>query len=238
MDFHTFLKDLCLIELSDMVFVEQDETDPLDIPSAELRTKLLPTVNRCLDQLYIDFQIEQKELVLRTSADITKYYLTVEHALTNVAPADKYIIDNVLEPFIGDLARIDEVRDEHGRLVFSAVDNVMGGKVRQPRWDCLVFQTPLDDKEYLVRFRAKAPVMLEGQADESTYLMLPPGFDSLLRKRIAAAVYGAQKTQDSIIKSQHYESQAAGLEAKLVGQDTVQEGGWDFDDRAALKGFI
>ena len=50
MEFETFLKDLCLIELSDLVYTEPDAAAPLEYPSPELRLKLLPTINSALRQ--------------------------------------------------------------------------------------------------------------------------------------------------------------------------------------------
>lgn len=238
MDFETFLKDLCLIELSDLVYTDPDPVATAEYPSAALRLKLLPTINSALRQMFIDHQVMQKELVLRTDANITRYFLTVEHAMTNVALDEKYIIDTVDDPYIGDLGRIDEVRDEDNRLVFSSHENITGGFVRMPRWDCLVFSTPIDGKEYLVRFRASAPQMTEGQTDGDVDLALPPGYVDLLRLKVAEKVYGAQKTQESVAKAGQFRSEAAELEARLSGQDTAQDGGWDFDDRPMQKGFI
>lgn len=238
MDFETFLKDLCLVELSDLVYVEPDAAVPEEYPSAALRLKLLPLINSALRQLYIDHHICQKELVLRTSANITNYFLTVEHALSNAALVEKYIIDSVGNPYLGDLVRIDEVQDESGRLVYSAHENYTGGFVRMPRWDCLTFSTPLDQKEYLVRFRSAAPEMVANQTDGDVTLMLPPGYADLLRLRVAERVYGAQKTQESLLKSNQYTKDAAVLVARLERQDTAQEPGWDFDNRLAQKGFI
>lgn len=238
MNFETFLKDLCLIELSDLIYVEPDSVATTEYPSAALRLKLLPVVNSCLRQMYIDNQVSQKELVLRTSANITQYFLTVEHAVTNVAAVEKYIIDTVGNPYTGDLARIDEVRDEHNRLVYSAHENISGGFVRMPRWDCLTFSTPLDNKEYLVRYRASAPIMTENQNDGSIELALPPGYVDLLRLYVAERVYGAQKTPESVTKAAQYRGEAKELVARLRGQDTSQEPGYDFDNRLLQKGFV
>lgn len=238
MNFETFLKDLCLIELSDLVYTEPDSVQTLEYPSAALRLKLLPAVNSCLRQIYIDNQIAQKELVLRTNANTTQYFLTVEHAVTNVAAVEKYIIDTVLNPYTGDLARIDEVQDEESRLVYSAHENISGGFVRIPRWDCLTFSTPLDNKEYLVRYRASAPVMTENQNDSSIQLTLPPGYVDLLRLYVAERVYGAQKTPESVTKAAQYRMEAKELVTRLRGQDTSQEPGYDFDNRLLQKGFV
>lgn len=238
MNFDTFLSDLRLVELSDLVYVEENDVVPSDHNTAAMRSKLLPVINSALRQMYIDHQIDQKELVLRTDANITRYFLTVEHAITNAAPVEKYIIDSVLNPYLGDLVRIDEVRDEDDRLVYSAHENITGGFVRMPRWDCLTFSTPLDLKEYLVRFRAAAPVMVENQTDANIQLNLPPGFVDLLRLKVAERVYGSQKTQESVAKASQYKSEAKQLEDRLKGQDTAQEGGYDFDARLAQKGFV
>lgn len=238
MNFETFLKDLCLIELSDLNYVEPDAVATTEYPSAALRLKLLPTINSVLRQLHIDHQIHQKELVLRTSVGVTQYYLRVEHALTHAAPVEKYIIDSAANPYTGDLVRIDEVLDEDGHRVYSDLENRWGGLVRRPRWDCLVFAAPIEGAEYLVRYRASSPEMTESQIDSEVSLGLPPGFVDLLRLRVAERVYGAQKLQESVAKAAQYRIEAADLEARLRGQDTVQEGGWNFDDRAAEKGFI
>lgn len=238
MNFETFLKDLCLIELSDLVYTEPDTAAPLEYPSPELRLKLLPTINSALRQFYIDYPVHQKELVLRTDANITNYYLITDHAMTSVATVEKYIIDSVGQPYTGDLARIDEVRDEQGRLVFSAHENISGGRVRMPRWDCLSFSVPLDDKEYLVRYRASAPVMEDNQTDQDVVLVLPPGYEELLRLKVAERVYGAQKTQESVAKAGQYRAEAREVEARLKAQGTAQEESFDFDNRLAQKGFI
>lgn len=238
MDFETFLKDLCLVELSDLVYSEPDAALPNEYPSSALRLKLLPVINTALRQLYIDHQVSQKELVLRTSADMTRYFLTVEHATTNVSPSDKYIIDSEDNPYTGDLGRIDEVLDEDGRRIYSAHENYTGGFVRMPQWNCLVFSIPADGKEFLVRYRASAPVMTDDQTDADVELALPPGYVDLLRLQVAQRVYGAQKTQESILKSSQYRTEAADLAARLLGQDTAQEGSFDFDNRLSQKGFV
>lgn len=238
MNFETFLKDLCLVELSDMIYVEPDAVATTEYPSAALRLKLLPTINTVLRQMYIEHQFLQKELVLRTQANVTQYYLTAEHAVTNAAPVEKYIIDTAGNPYTGDLARIDEVLDEQGRRVFSDIENPWGGLVRRPRWDCLVFATPIDWAEYLVRYRAAAPVMTENQTDSAVEIALPPGYVDLLRLRVAERVYGVQKTAESVVKSSQYRMEAADLAARLSGQDTIQEGAWNFDSRLTEKGFV
>ena len=238
MDFETFLKDLCLIELSDLVYTEPDSVATTEYPSAALRTKLLPVVNSALRQMYIDHQMVQKQLVLRTSADTTQYFLTKDHAVSSIAPVEKYIIDTVDNPYTGDLARIDEVVDEDDRLVYSAHENITGGFVRMPRWDCLVFSTPLDNKEYLIRYRASAPTMTENQVDSAIQLELPPGFVDLLRLQVAERIYGSQKTNESVAKAAQYRTEALSLEKRLKGQDTAQESGWDFDNRLQQKGFV
>lgn len=237
MNFETFLKDLCLVELSDLVFVEPDAITPTEYPSANLRLKLLPVINSALRQMYIEHQVAQKELVLRTDANVTQYFLKVEFAISNAALGEKYIIDSVGNPYLGDLARIDEVRDEYDRLVYSAHENYMGGYVRMPRWDCLSFSTPLDGKEYLVRYRAAAPVMTDNQTDTEIEMDLPPGYVDLLRLKIAERVYGAQKTPESVAKAGQYRGEAAALEARLKGQDTSQESAVDLDNRMSQKGF-
>jgi hypothetical protein len=238
MDFETFLKDLCLVELSDLVYTEPDSVVPTEYPSAALRVKLLPVINTALRQLYIDHQVSQKELVLQTSADMTRYFLTVEHALTNAALSEKYIIDSVDNPYTGDLGRIDEVLDEDGRRLYSSHENYTGGFVRMPQWNCLVFSIPTDGKEFLVRYRAAAPVMTEDQTDADVDLPLPPGYVDLLRLQVAQRVYGAQKTQESILKATQYRNEAADLASRLLGQDTAQEGNFDFDNRMSQKGFV
>lgn len=238
MNFETFLKDLCLIELSDLVYTEPDADATTEYPSAALRVKLIPAVNSVLRQLYINHPVFQKELVLRTSANITRYFLKAEHAVSSVAPVEKYIIDTPDNPYLGDLVRIDEVRDENDRLVFSAHENISGGFVRMPRWDCLTFSVPEDGQEYLVRFRASAPVMIENQVDGNVDLELPPGYVDLLRLRVAERVYGAQKVQESILKASQYRAEAAALEERLKQQDTAQEEGFDLDSRPLQKGFL
>lgn len=239
MNFETFLKDLCLIELSDLVYVEPESgTAPAEYPSEALRSKLLSPVNSALRQMYIETKVFQKELVLRTNANVTRYFLTTEHAMSSVAPVEKYIIDTVQNPYTGDLARVDEVEDENHRLVFSAHENIIGGFVRMPRWDCLTFSVPADNKEYLVRYRASAPVMTQNQDDKQINLDLPPGYVDLLRLQVAERVYGAQKTQESIAKAGQYRAEAKELEARLKLADTAQEDHYDFDKRLAQKGFI
>lgn len=238
MIFETFLKDLCLVELSDLIYIEPDVNFPAEYPSAALRLKLLPAINSALRLLYIDTQVSQKELVLRTDANTTIYYLKVEHAVTNAALVNKYILDSVSRPFIGDLARIDEVRDEDNRLVYSAHENYTGGYVRMPAWNCLTFSIPQDLKEYLVRYRAAAPVMTETQNDSSVVLDLPPGYEDLLRLRVAERVYGVQKTAESVSKAKQYQNDAAALETRLRGLDTAQEEKYDLDDRLRQKGFV
>lgn len=238
MNFETFLKDLCLVELSDLAYAEENRFTAGEWPSTTLRLKLLPVINSELRKLYIDFQVAQQELVLRTDANVTRYFLRVEHAMTNAAPVEKYIIDSVGNPFTGDLARVDEVRDEDDRLIFSSHENYVGGYVRMPSWDCLTFSTPVDGKEYLIRYRAGAPTMTDNQDDATVELRLPPGYHDLLRLRVAERVYGAQKTQDSLLKAGQYKNDAAALEARLKGQNIDQEGMADFDNRLSQKGFV
>lgn len=236
MSLYTFLHDLCTVELADLMYGDENSTET---PSDEMRHKLTPILNSCLRQIYIDHQVEQKELVLRTDANITQYFLRATYALTNPSPDEKYILDSALAPFLGDVARVDEVLDENGVRVFSAVDNSMGGQVRRPTWDSLVFQYPLDGKEYLVRYRAAAPVFSEASTSEvaATPFFLPPGFTDLLRLRMAERVYGAQKTPESIAKSQQYKMEGMELAALLVGQGTAGDEGWNLDALPARRGF-
>ena len=237
MNLFTFLHDLCTVELADLMYGDESSAES---PSEEMRHKLTPILNSCLRQIYIDHQIEQKELVLRTDANVTQYFLRPTHAVTNPGLDEKYIIDTPQAPFLGHMVRIDEVLDENGVQVFSANDNPMGGVVRRPSWDSLVFQYPLDGKEFLVRYRASAPVFTDADsaAASTAQLSLPPGFMDLLKLRMAERVYGAQKTPESIAKSQQYKMEAMELTANLVGQGTVGDDGWNFDALPFRRGFV
>lgn len=238
MTFDDFLRDLCLIELSDLVFVEPDTMNQLRYPSAALRSRILPTINSALRQLYIEHRIEQRDVVLRTNVGTSLYYLRPEHAVTHPDPLiEKYLIDSPERPFTGNLVRIDQVLDEDERLVFAEHLNPLGGLVRRPSWDCLAFSNPQDDKEYLVRYRVSAPTMTEGQDDDAVQMALPPGYADLLRLQVAARLYGQQKTQESVVKAGQLYSEAASLATLLQAQDTLQEGGWNLDDLMAMRGF-
>lgn len=237
MNLHTFFHELCTLELSDLIFGDENVGES---PTLAMRHKLTPILNSCLRQMYIDYQIEQKELVLRTDSNIRRYFLRKEHATQDPSPEDKYIIDSHTEPFMGDVARVDEVLDEEGRLVFSSNQNILGGNVRRPSWDSLSFHEPRDNLEYLVRYRASAPVFTEADSDaqSDTQIKLPPGFLDLLRFQIADRVYSSQKTEESIAKGQQYRLEASALSAILVGQGTAGEEGWDLGKTFYRRGFI
>ena len=237
MELHTFFHELCTMELADLNFGDESASES---PTLETRHRLTPMLNSCLRQIYIDFPVETKELVLRTSASIRRYYLRKEHSIQDPTPVDKYIIDSLANPFLGDIGRIDEVLDEHGKLVFSAHQNVVGGNVRKLTWDSLSFWEPRDNKEYLVRYRVAAPTFTDTDSEENSGVMLrlPPGFVDLLRNMIADRIYSSQKNSDSIAKGQIHKAEAQAIAASLVQEGTAGEEGWNFDRLLRLRGFL
>ena len=236
MNLHTFFHDLCVMELSDLMYGDESTAES---PTITMRHKLTPILNSVLSQIYIDFWIQQKELVLRTDANITVYYLRPEHAVSTGGVSPKYIIDSIANPFLGDLVRVDEILDEHGNTVFNNHYNAVGGDVRCPQWDAISFQYPMDNKEYLIRYRVSAPQFTQNMSAEgtSTQLLLPPGFLDLVRCKIAERMYGAQKTQESITKSEHYKMEGAVIEARLVKEGITFMDNIDLNKKPAIRGF-
>jgi len=83
-------------------------------PDPKSYAQLSSWINLGLKQLYSEFWLAKEELTLTMNAAIDTYTLSYDYAFSNTAGAEpvKYITDTVLNPFLDNILKIEEVWDD------------------------------------------------------------------------------------------------------------------------------
>lgn len=86
--------------------------------------QLIAHINMGLLELYTEYPLKRKSLVIELQDNITQYELTTDHALSNAAGTGvKYIKDTDNQPYIGDIIRINSFSDDKRKHIpFNSVE--------------------------------------------------------------------------------------------------------------------
>jgi len=81
--------------------------------------KLISSVNLGLLELYKRFPVLEKQVIIQQYDAITQYQLLYKYAESNTESSEdpKYIVDTVLDPFLEDVLKIEQVYNELGEEI-------------------------------------------------------------------------------------------------------------------------
>lgn len=202
------------------------------VVEAKDQMKVMHFLQMGLTSLYTRFPLWSKDLVVIQQSWLTQYPLRKPHAVTDPSTEVKFILDSPLDPFLGDVLRIECVTDEQGDVL--ELNSTDYAKVAlTPAPDVLEIPNPADTNALFVTYRANHPP-LTGMDSE---ILLPVPFVGALYAYVGARAYAGSVAQEHVGKSSElmskYEQVCRQLElVGMVNSDTQVEnlrpmrGGW------------
>lgn len=166
-------------------YVSNIESHSLNLGGADdgtIETKYHPKVIRAINlsllELYKEFPIKQKSLVIQLYPQLTKYTLHNDFATTNTVSSEiiKYIVDSPFEPFQNDVLKIEKVFNEDGEE-FTLNNDSDELSLYTPEFNVLQHPFPQAENAIFVQYRA-LPVTIPTSSDPTTYDVSLP--DTLL----------------------------------------------------------
>lgn len=158
--------------------------------------KVMHFLQMGLTALYTRFPLLTKDLTVIQQSWLTQYPLRKEHAVTDPTPGVKFILDSRLDPFLGDVLRIEEVVDEEGDVL--ELNSTDYDKVAlTPAMDVLEIPNPSATNALFVTYRANHP-LLETLDSE---IKLPIQYLGALYAYVGARAYAGSVAQEHIGKS-------------------------------------
>lgn len=207
----------------------------------ETHPRLIAALNVARTDLFTRFRLRQRELTVLADSSRATYYLRPEHAINSgVVSADKYLVDDINDPFLGGLARIERVIGPTG-IDYSVGDtNYQDTSVTFTGHDALVLAHPNTGDAYRVEYRAAplhVPLDYDLATDGDFELDIPDPYWTPFLSRIAAEVFTAMGNQETLARAtvMQNEWEAACLELKHYNTDLADQsvtnvrfdlGGW------------
>lgn len=173
--------------------------------------RVINAINASLTELYTRFQIRQKTIVVRAIEGRYLYPLEKIHAFTDVTPGiDKFIMDSVDAPFVGDILQIQLVSGAFGELTSINDRNASSRTVFIPSASTLQLVDPGFDEEFMVEYRAGHPKLaLETTNLASIKVDVPQVYLPAFLEHVAGKIYqslnGAENTAKGIEHLQEFE---------------------------------
>ncbi len=221
MNFNQLLQKLSYGPLAELAI---GGTGSGSVPSENI-PKLVHHTNNALIALHTRFPLRLKILDLETVDGVFEYFLRQRFALTSGSTEiHKYIKDSVLDPFTGDLLKINSISDLNGCEV------PLNKKGNELSWfttgyDSLRMYYPVTGTSYKIEYRARhAALSVNPDEDERELfqLAIPAELEPALVAHIASNVYGSMSMEGALAKSQNF---MATYENEVAIQENVNT--WD-----------
>lgn len=197
MNLTEFFQQLCFGPLSDISPFNMGTLD------ATQKSKVTLRLNTALVALYTRFQLKKKTLVLQTYEGIHTYNLRKDFALTSGSSEPvKYIIDDVANPFNGDLLQVVAVyNSEHCEQPLN--DRKQALSWFTPSWDQLKYDYPVDQAQWYVDFNAAHDRIPLTTADpDTTQILIPASLEEALLCHVAGNIMASMNIESALIKAQ------------------------------------
>lgn len=153
--------------------------------------KIISHLNLALINLYTEFPLLEKELLLKQQANRTKYILSSKYAVSNPQATTKYIIDSVEEPFTDDIIRINSIYNEYG-LDIPLNDNVYCESIFTPSYNTIQVPNPQEGNLLAVMYRAKHPKIALNTEELTTPILLPECFWEAVAFYITSRIHASR----------------------------------------------
>ena len=169
-------------------------------------TKVVNAINLGLIEMYSQFPIEERSLIIQLYAHITNYRLHPDFAQTNTTSAEvyKYIQDSSSNPFVrNDVSKITYVSNEIGTEL-PINTNSDDTSVYTPAYNILHHPYPSDSNAVTVSYRA-LPKTVPASADPDTYeVALPAQILNLFLVYVNHKLLASINSQESAAKLKEY----------------------------------
>lgn len=197
MQLNTLFSNLSFGELSNLAI----GGDGSGVIPQEHRPKLVAYTNQSLKVLFSRFNLLERELVLQQDSGITNYPLHVKYAVSANDPtvAIKYINDSGMEPFTGDLVKIQRLFDELGEEL-PVNDPTQVNSLYIPQFDVVQIPEPVDGNSTFVMYQATHKVIIGNIPDEE--INIPPVLEMALQAHVAYRVFSGMNGPEHLAKSQ------------------------------------
>lgn len=160
-------------------------------------------INLGLIDIYKRFNLSLKELYVDQYAQIQKYELTSEHAVSNDdSDALKYISDTEDDPFEDDILHIISVSNEVG-CVLPLNDSTDCNSLYTPKYNVLQIPCPVDGNTVIITYRA-SPILLKTTCNLKALVDIPYTFLEALLYFVAYRIKAALPDAESKIESNNY----------------------------------
>lgn len=203
--------------------------------------RIISFLNSGLNDLYNKFVINEKELILKSVDWVSKYSLTVEHAMTNPQPALKYIEDREDDPFLGDVLKVLEVTNEVGD-VLPLNDPEQWASVFTPQYNVIQLTHPGYDQIFSVIYQASPEKVLSDLDCDQDILdqefLLPLALEEALIAFIGKEVYSSMSGQESNSKAQELGVKYIGICDEVDRKDLTSEYNTITNVKLYRRGFI
>lgn len=131
--------------------------------------KVIKAINLGMTDLYKEFNIKEKLIVVQLYAHITDYLLTSDYAETNIASTQpyKYIMDTTFDPFMDDVMVIQTISNEGG-IEYPINQTNQEYSMYTPSYNMVQHPFPDDENAIFITYRA-LNVLIPDTADPATY---------------------------------------------------------------------
>lgn len=175
--------------------------------------RMIIHLNSALTALHTRFCLRKETLSMVTLSSRNAYPLIRAHALTSgSSEPDKFIIDSVAKPFLGDLLGIEGVFDaDHAPLNLNVKGDQYGWHTS--KFNTLTMGYPVTGETYFIQYRQGHPTIAADADRDITEIQIPPSLESALLLKVAHLVYGAMTGDNAVMKAnglmQEYEQACA-----------------------------
>lgn len=211
------------------------ETNPGHLDSDE-RSRIAMLTNMGLMALHTKFNLLEKEVLLRTRAGISRYFLRSSFARSN--PQNryyKYVDDTIYAPFEDDLIKILRVYDETGTEMY--VDDLhQDESVFTVSYDCIQIPYVHLGSMFSVIYQAKHPPL--DITDPCQPLYIPPVLEEALQLFVAGKYFEHMNGPEHTQKGQSYMQQYASMCSEVELNDSLRTSNVTTSTKAEQRGFV
>jgi hypothetical protein len=196
---------------------------------ATAQDRLVYYANQALMMLYNRFSHNRDYVKFEQKSGILRYYLRSTYAVSDTDGGNlnpRYILDDALAPFAGNLVRILTIRNEAaedpGEREYQINDTGSARGVQLLSYDTLYFAEVVEGTVLDVAFQCSHPT-LTIPVDLDEEIFLAPILREALISKIAAKVYGSIGGEDSTLRMQFLEQQYESICVMAESQDMLSE---------------
>ncbi len=181
------------------------DTDGDGVIVAANYNKVIKAINLGLLQLYAEFPVREKMLVVQLYAHITEYHLVDDFADSNVGSIEvyKYIMDTTFDPYSNDVLKILAVLDEGGEQL-PLNQNNQEWSIFTPAFNVIQHPYPDDSNAIFVMYRARHPEIASNVTISTYDVEIPPQILPLLLLFVHHKLLASINPKESMAKLQEY----------------------------------